>query len=347
MMSAPEQLRIVAMGLVTPLGYGYLPSTAALRAGISAFSELSYVDDTGGALIGAYLPEVTEERCYARRLLASLVSAIKDCLSAQGEIRLEDLPFLVALPEDKRPGIPNGLSSQIFDALERALDISIRRELSYVYPFGHVAVFRALADARALLDRSDVPACLVCGADSFIRARTLLWLADTQRLKVEVESIGIFPGEAAGAALVTGARSDASGSGPNILGIGFGVESVTPFSEEPLRADGLSAALTAALREAGVEMHDVDFRISDIAGEPYAFTEQALSLARVMRQVREEMPLWHCAEFIGETGAAVGLCELGWASGAFNKGYAPGPIAACYAGSINGDRGVAIVARSA
>ena len=346
-MGMHEPLRIAAVGLVTSLGWGYLPSTAAMRAGISGFSELPYADDLGAPLIGARLPEFAKEASYARRLLRALSAAIKECFAAQEGFKPEELPVLVALPEDDRPGIPDGLSSQIFDALERELGHAIRRELSRVYPLGHTAVFRALADASALLARREVPACLVCGTNSFVRARSLLWLANTQRLKIEGESVGVFPGEAAGAALVVGPWSTISAGGHSVLGIGFGLEPVTPLSEEPLRANGLSTALKTALAEAGLEMHDVDFRISDIAGEPYGFTEQSLAVARVMRKVREEMPLWHCAEFIGDTGAAVGLCELGWALAAFNKGYAPGPIAACFSGSIEGDRAVAIVAKSA
>ncbi len=46
------------------------------------------------------------------------------------------------------------------------------------------------------------------------------------------------------------------------------------------------AALRAALAEARAGMHDVAFRLSDVAGELYAFEELVLAQIRNMRQTR-------------------------------------------------------------
>ena len=49
--------------------------------------------------------------------------------------------------------------------------------------------------------------------------------------------------------------------------IGFGREAAHIDSGEPLRAEGLSLAIKAALTDAGCAMHDMDFRITDLSGE--------------------------------------------------------------------------------
>lgn len=102
--------------------------------------------------------------------------------------------------------------------------------------------------------------------------------------------------------------------------------------------------LREALQEAGLAMHDVDFRLGDVAGESYAFEELALAQARLMRKVRPGQPLWHAADCIGDCGAAAGLIQFAWAGQAFHRGYAPGPVAALQAASPFGLRAAAVVA---
>ena len=54
--------------------------------------------------------------------------------------------------------------------------------------------------ARELLaGRREFPACLVCGVDSYINARSLHWLDRNSRLKTPANSDGVIPGEAAAA----------------------------------------------------------------------------------------------------------------------------------------------------
>jgi 3-oxoacyl-[acyl-carrier-protein] synthase-1 len=132
--------------------------------------------------------------------------------------------------------------------------------------------------------------------------------------------------------------------GVALLGEGLGTEPATVMNDEPLRAEGLTAALRTALREARLGMHEVAFRLSDVAGESYAFEELTLAQSRVMREVRSSQPLWHPAEGLGDCGAAAGLIQVAWAEQAFARNYAPGPVAALHASSAWGDRAAAIVA---
>ena len=109
-----------------------------------------------------------------------------------------------------------------------------------------------------------------------------------------------------------------------VVGIGFGREPATILNDEPLLGTGLAAAVREALGSAGFTFQDVDFRIADSTGEAFGFREQTLLLARLLRQPRPAMPLWHPAEFIGSVGAASGVVHVALAVEALRLGFAPG-----------------------
>ena len=153
----------------------------------------------------------------------------------------------------------------------------------------------------------------------------------------------MIPGEGASVVFVERKPSVKTHSPVAVTGVGFGHEKATVTSEEPLSGLGLAAAMRAALAEARVAMHEVDFRLSDVTGESYGFKEQSLALSRLLRVRRETLPLWHNADCIGDTGAAAGIGHLIRANHAFQAGYAPGSRAACYTSSVPGDRSVAVV----
>ena len=90
-------------------------------------------------------------------------------------------------------------------------------------------------------------------------------------------------------------------------------------------------------------MSDIDLRISDAAGESYAFREQSLLVTRLLRERKEEFDLWHPAEFTGCTGAASGLVQLAMVEDAFHAGYAPGPRVISCCSEASGERSVVLL----
>ena len=105
---------------------------------------------------------------------------------------------------------------------------------------------------------------------------TLSHYERNDRLLTAKNSNGFMPGEGAGALLL-----EAPAGRDELLctGLGFGIEKAHIDSGEPLRADGLSPRFKAALADAAREMHDFDFRITDMSGEQYYFKEASLALA--------------------------------------------------------------------
>ena len=269
--------------------------------------------------------------------------AITDCLQTPFPQPFEQVPLLIGLAEPDRPGVNPAVAETILDAVQEKLGLQFHPELSQTISKGHTAGFEALRVMTQLVHDHSLTTFLICGVDSYLNARSLLWLDEHYRLKTEENSDGVIPGEAAAAVLVSRRPLDEDKPAVRIAGLGFGFESAHILSDEPLLGLGLAQATKAALADAGIAMHDIDFRISDVTGEGYGFKEQVLLMARTLRKVKEELPIWHCAEFIGDAGAAVGTSELVVTHRAMTKGYAPGNRVGCFTSSVAGDRATAIV----
>ena len=336
---------VTATGMVCSVGLNAAAACVAMRAGIANFNELPYHDNQGEPIIGAMLPGLTRTFKREEHLIEMLAMALVDCLQKKTQGPSTDIPLLVSLAEPERPGGCAGLADSIIGRLQNKLNIKFHPDLSQTIQKGHTGGFDALRTARKLLLDTRIPACLICGVDSYINASSLLWLDQLWRLKTDENSDGVIPGEAAAAVLLQGQAEPDTKIGVRITGLGFGYEKANVLSEEPLLGLGLTDAARSALAEAGIKMHEIDFRISDLIGESYGFKEQALVIARLLRVHKEEFPIWHCSENSGDIGASAGISQLVVAFHAFLKGYAPGDRVMCYTSAIPGERAVAVIER--
>ncbi|MET0081189.1 MAG: hypothetical protein ABW119_22270, partial [Candidatus Thiodiazotropha lotti] len=141
-------------------------------------------------------------------------------------------------------------------------------------------------------------------SDTMLVAASLAHYETQQRLLTSENSNGFLPGEAGAALLIESARNHPGGV-LKCEGLGFAVESAHVDSEEPLRAEGLTAAIKASLSDAGCEMGDLDFRITDVSGEQYYFKEASLALSRTLRSRKDKFDIWHPADCIGEVADAL------------------------------------------
>jgi 3-oxoacyl-[acyl-carrier-protein] synthase I len=336
-------MRIAATGMVCAVGLNAAAACAAIRAGIANFNELPYCDNRGEPIIGAMIQSVDATARRGQRLLKMVTLAVEDCLGTT-TLSTEKIPLLMALPESSRPGNSADFSTSILKHIQEIMRLQFHPTFSTTVSKGHAAGFEALNTARQILRNRQAPMCLICGVDSFVNASSLLWLDQHSRLKTESNSNGLIPGEAAAAVLVD-LENPPPASHIRVAGLGFASETANILSEEPLLGLGLARATKSALADASIQMHDIDFRISDVSGESYGFKEQSLAVGRILRVRKEEFPLWHCADSIGDVGAAAGICQIVMASCAFSKQYAVGNRTACFTSSVGGERAVAIIER--
>jgi 3-oxoacyl-[acyl-carrier-protein] synthase-1 len=329
---------ILSTGLVSSLGLSAAATCAALRAGLSHATETHFMDAEGQPIIAHQV--ALDSAWRGRTKLVNMAAlAVEDCLADLPRTDWQQVPLLLCCAERDRPGRLEGLEETLLIDIERTLGIHFS-DLSGVVPQGRVSTITALTHARRLLMDGRAPLVLIAATDSLITWPTLVVYEKAQRLLTAENSNGFMPGEGAGALLVGPA-----GTAPHLTctGVGFSTERATVVSEDPLRADGLTTAINAALADAGCALHHLDLRIADLSGEQYYFKEAALAMARIMRVRREEFDLWHPAEGIGETGAVAGLAMLAVAWMACEKAYAPGPNILCHVSNDAGQRAAAVM----
>lgn len=334
-------LSIIGSGMVSAVGLSAPASCAAIRCAIDNFQETRFIDRAGEWLMAASVP--LEQPWRGRtKLIKMAARAIAEALHSTPGLAPEQTPLLLGLAEGERPGRLKDLDRTLLHAIEDELGLRFH-PVSNIIVHGRVSAAVALLEARKLLYQEGHRHVLVAGVDSFLSAATLTAFEQRERLLTSQNSNGFIPGE--GAAAVVLAAPIASEQ-PQLLciGLGFGMEKATVEAEDlPLRADGLTQAVRAALGEAGCGLEQMDYRLTDISGEQYYFKEASLALSRNLRVRKEFFHLWHPADCIGEVGAAIGPAMLAVALAASRKGYGEGPKIFCHLGNDAGQRAVALL----
>ncbi len=316
-----EPIAILGTGLVTSVGTTAAACCCAFRAKISNPVETQFIDSSG-AWVKAHQVELNSPCAGLSKLTKMAAWAIEDALQGLKKEQWCHLPLLLCVAEPERPGRTAGLDDQLMAQIQDELDVEFP-SISQLVPHGRVAVAVALAQARALMAKNESSGVLVVGVDSLLSWPTLSHYDYGDRLLTAANSDGFMPGEGAGALWVGSANMRAAQM--LCTGIGFGVEPAHIDSGEPLRAQGLTQAIKSSLDDAGRQLHDMDFRITDNSGEHYYFKEASLAVLRTLRQSKEPFDIWHPAECTGEVGAVSGISVIVTAVHACRKGYSPGP----------------------
>jgi 3-oxoacyl-[acyl-carrier-protein] synthase I len=264
--------------------------------------------------------------------------AIDECLNDIPKRDWKNIPLLLCVAEFDRPGRAAGLDHDLFLNIEKILQTQFA-ETSCMVAHGRASMAVAMVAADKLIQQGKCQNAIIAATDSLLHWPTLSSFEKSERLLCENNSNGFMPGEGA-AAVLLGAPSKEAELRCNA--VGFGVEKVHITSDEPLRAEGMSTAILQALTDSQQQMHELDFRITDLSGEQYYFKEASLALSRTMRATKEKFDIWHPAECIGETGAASGLFLLAVADAACCKGYADGPNILAHMANDAGQRAAVI-----
>ncbi|MNQ32985.1 3-oxoacyl-(acyl carrier protein) synthase [compost metagenome] len=332
---------ILGSGMVSAVGLDAPSSCAAIRCALDNFQETRFIDRGGEWQIAAEVP--LEHPWRGRtKLIRMAARAIAEALRSVPGCAAEKTPLLLGLAEAERPGRLEGLDISLLHGIERELGLHFHGS-SNVIPRGRVSGAVALLNARKLIHEQGHRHVLVAGVDSFLAGPTLAAFEGRERLLTSQNSNGFIPGEGA-AAVVIGAPVASEAPQLACIGLGFGMEKATVEAEDiPLRAEGLTQAVRAALAEAGCGLEKMDYRLTDISGEQYYFKEASLALGRTLRVRKEHFHLWHPADCIGETGAAIGPAMLTVALAACRKNYGEGPNIFCHLGNDAGQRAAALL----
>lgn len=339
------ELHIIAAGMVTAVGYNSQSSSAAMRAAISGVEAISFVDDRNELLFGAKvnLPQWWD----GYQKLVDLVSpAIGECLSNIPKELHANIPLLIGLPLMKLQGYPEADNARLLADIENKLALPHHPNSTLFY-FGQVSGAKALKQAYELLNgQIEGHYCIVAGVDSYLQQSKIDHYLEENRVITKKNSNGFFPGEAGSAVLVSLSAIDNQPS-LTVTGIGEAEEVAAINSGKVFKAQGMTNAIRSAVNSAGIDLNEATISLSDLNGEHYKFEEINLATGRFNKlgagDNTVELDMWHPIEFIGEVGAAIIPCLLGYAWTLAQKGKLSNQYILVSAGNDKQDRAALIV----
>ncbi|HLT35063.1 MAG TPA: hypothetical protein VK034_02235 [Enhygromyxa sp.] len=341
MMPAPV---IVASGLVTSVGYTAPTACAAMRCKIARFEDGDYLGDDWHPIIASPIARLGRTRSIRERLLPMLDIVLGSVSGHRLLTHVPRAPLFMPYVEQPRPGADDQLARDLLAHARARLGDRGDARLASIDYGGAPAGFRAVERAAELITSGAAELCVVVAVDSWLDARSLLWLGERAPLHTDHYKEGVIPGEAGAVLLIASSELVASAEvEATILGFGSSVEPAEHGPNVPMRGDGLTEAIRQALTNTGLELQDVRLRLADADGGHNAAKEQMLALARLLRVRVEDFPQWLPAECIGHVGAAAGLVQIAWAIQAAARGYLPGSPVLCTTRNFAGERAAVIV----
>jgi 3-oxoacyl-[acyl-carrier-protein] synthase-1 len=336
------RLAIKTAGMVTPVGFNFAATAAALRAGIRNVNETNLWDAESGTYLAAGKVPLPQWWVGIGKLADLAAPAIQECLAAAAPVPAPEVPVLLGVAPPDRPFRFPDLDRQIVEEIEHRLGFRLH-PASRVIPEDHVSLAVALREAGDLLAETQAPCLIVAAVDSLLHQDLKEYYLSKRRLLTPINSNGFSLGEAGAAVLVVPAGTVPEGE-LEILGVGMAVETATIESEQPLRGDGLTLAVREAFTASGLTVQETQYRIADVNGEHYKFKELTLAMGRFPRKPTGKLfEVWHPIEYIGDVGAAIGPIIVGWALHAGRLGYGNGPTVLCTLANDNGARAALVV----
>jgi 3-oxoacyl-[acyl-carrier-protein] synthase I len=351
-MSDRPVLRVAGAGATTSVGLDLASSAAAIRAAVDNFQETRFLDRFGEPLLGAAIPltlpgEADGSRTGGgERFGLALTMAIEECLAnSQVTLPLPASVPLLMLGDDTRSG---PMLETVYAMHRQCAGFFAQPDRLHMQAFtsGESSCIAALEAARAFV-ANGAPYVLIAGVDSWLNVPDVHNGLKHDRLLSTAQSAGFIPGEAAAAILVQ--AQTASATGPDLLlrGLGMAEESATLFADEPCSGKGLAQAMLRALRDAGMQAHEMHARLTDAAGEEYFFDEAAYAWARVLRQpLPPRYQYLQPATRVGHVGAAFGPLLIGYLWHLARVGRLCGPNALVHLSSAQSLRGALIFSHS-
>ncbi len=339
---------ICGIGVCSAVGLAPAAAAAAVRCGVSGFSEHPFVvDQAGDRVIVARVPGLDESQSPADRMqrLAAVAFAQVIEVLRRRQDRSQPLPIFLGIP-GARPGVPHDLLPDLSDRLMKTCFRGVTDQIRTTVD-GHSAGLIALGRCAHAIARRDCEWGIAGGVDSYIEPETLEWLEATERLHTPRNAWGFIPGEAAGFCLITSRRLAAQHGLPflvRLLGFGAANEEHTIFSDGICTADGLVKAINACLVGRLPSDSRIDLTICDVNGEPYRADEYGFSIVR-LRELFGDAHTFHTpADCWGDIGAASGPLFAMLCAAQHAKRYAPGPYTLLWTSSDAGQRAAALVA---
>lgn len=344
----PLSLAITGVGAMTPVGHTAPETCAAIRAGISGFSDHPFFDtetpdpgwDVEEPLTAAMVSVCDPQVEGPNRLVELGVAALRELLQTTHLRRsdLESTALLLALPEADDVVSQWALPAMFASALCKRAGLPVPSVVS-VDQSGHLGVFNLLRTADAILAARQCTRCALLAVDTFHDEGRLDLLDSKFRLRSDRSVDGYLPGEAAVALMLEQPRPGALATIETVAV----ADEPHPFSSElSSTGRGLHEVLAGLIDRHGVQ---APWIVCDLNGESYRACEWGLMLTRLAPRLDTMRRLDHPADCVGDTGAATGGILLAHVTRAFVRDYAPSSKALLFASNDGALRFAVAVAR--
>src|SRR6056297_4000936 len=114
-----QTLAIIKSGMMSAVGLSAPATCAAIRCGLDNIQETRFMDTGGEWIMGSQVPLEKPWRGKSK-LLHLIEPSIHECLSDLDLAEISQIPLLLCLPEDGRPGSLDGLDESFFDDIGAA-----------------------------------------------------------------------------------------------------------------------------------------------------------------------------------------------------------------------------------
>jgi 3-oxoacyl-[acyl-carrier-protein] synthase-1 len=345
---------VISLGARTSVGATAASSAAAVRAGISLFSEHPHMIDTAGnPMIVARAPYLLEDTDIVDRVLDLAVPAIRETLDPFQDLfrQIPSLPVVVGLPS-KRPGLPESFTGRIAEKLKTMTEEGYERSSVEIIQTGHSAGLMAVEAGWRAIRHGMEDFLLIGGLDSYLEPETLEWLEACEQLHSAGKfnnAWGFVPGEAAGFCLLA---SEKAVRRYRLKPLAQILASANAMEKNLIRTDtvclgkGLTAAFAPVLASLPTPDTKIDEILCDMNGEPYRAEEFGFAALRVAERFTDPADFLAPADCWGDVGAASGPLFVCLAVAGWCKGYDKGPYALLWTSSENGERSATVLSKN-
>lgn len=337
-MRGKSKVYVAGIGMITPVGVNVEMTAAAVRAGVSAYRDTSYFDGDFNKIRMAVVPEAALENSLDEDKLTLPMTARHVRMLQLAKLAL--LEVLPRLPRDQSVPLflagpePLGTEDQpltmsFIKILSVQTSANLNLDVCRINSMGRAGGLSCVKLAYRYLESGAGKLVLVGGVDSFYDKSTVDSLSSKRRLLSGEAMDGFIPGEGAGFMLLTNdSKTIAKEQLPHIFEPGGGLEQGHMFSDKPYTGDGLSAAVTEAVRNSNATKIAVIY--TTMNGESFFAKEHGVALIRNKESLHENVKIEHPADCFGDLGAASGIVMAALSSyGLVSKNYSGSILLMC------------------
>jgi 3-oxoacyl-[acyl-carrier-protein] synthase-1 len=332
-----DGIAIYGIGMTTSVGLDAIQTFAAVKAGISNFTESSIYGKRFTPLTMSIVPD------EALPPLNEAISKKEKALTSKQTrmLQLATLPLQEALQEIQNTknipvylGVPEAISDlskpvpdNFIELLSAQSELNINTEKSKLFANGRSAGLIAIKEAVDTLTSGAEKLILVGGVDTYLDLRLLGNLDIEDRILSEGVMDGFIPGEGAGFLLLGLPDQTGIAKEPiaKILAVGSGFEEGHRYSENVYKGEGLSNTLQSMFAEIDLKDTPVKTVYAGFNGESFFAKEWGIAYLRNQEFMIGDYRIEHPVDSFGDTGAALGPLMTGLSAMGLSKNKIDGP----------------------